>query len=123
MTDNSVSRRLFMAAAAAAPAAPAAGTSERIRIFDPPPARVRILCTRVGPTASFTPAETAQLKVGGVNNNVEINMPANADEMNKLLPDCDVIFGQLIAASLAKAKNLKWVQNLEAGLEREMFPE
>jgi phosphoglycerate dehydrogenase-like enzyme len=50
-------------------------------------------------------------------------MPATADEMNKLLPECDVVFGQLNAASLAKAKNLMWVQNLEAGLEREMFPE
>jgi hypothetical protein len=112
-----------MAAAAAAPAALAADTSDRIRIFDPSPARIRILCTRVGPTPGFTPAEIAQLKAGGVNNNVEIFMPANADEMNKLLPDCDVVFGQLNAASLAKAKNLKWVQNLEAGLEREMFPE
>ena len=125
MPDSSVSRRSFMAAAAAAPAAPvllAADTSDRIRIFDPPPARIRILCTRVGPTASFTPAELEQIKAGG-RNNVEILMPATADEMNKLLPDCDVVFGQLNAATLAKAKNLKWVQNLEAGLEREMFPE
>ena len=125
MADHSVSRRLFMAAAAAAPAAPAllaTDTSDRIRIFDPPPARIRILCTRVGQTASFTPAEMEQLKAGG-KNNVEIFMPANAEEMNKLLPECDVVFGQLNAATLAKAKNLKWVQNLEAGLEREMFPE
>ncbi len=50
-------------------------------------------------------------------------MTATADEMNKLLPECDVIFGQRNAASLAKAKNLMWVQNLEAGLERELFPE
>ena len=50
-------------------------------------------------------------------------MPTTQDEMNKLLPECDVVFGQLNAATLAKAKNLKWVQNLEAGLEREMFPE
>ena len=76
----------------------------------------------VGPTPGFTPAEVEQLKAGG-KNNVEIFMPATADEMNKLLPECDVIFGQLNAATLAKAKNLKWVQNLEAGLERELFPE
>ena len=114
-----------MAAAAAAPAAPAlvgADTSDRIRIFDPPPARIRILCTRVGPTPGFTPAELEQLKAGG-KNNVEIFAPATQDELNKLLPECDVVFGQLTAATLAKATNLKWVQNLEAGLEREMFPE
>jgi hypothetical protein len=45
MADNSVSRRLFLSAAAAAPAAPAllaADTSDRIAVFDPPPSRVRI---------------------------------------------------------------------------------
>ena len=98
-----------------------ADTSDRIRIFDPPPEKIRILCTRVGPTPSFRPAELEQLKAGG-KNNVEILMPANAEELNKL-PECDVVFGQLNATTLAKAKNLKWVQNLEAGLEREMFPE
>jgi phosphoglycerate dehydrogenase-like enzyme len=63
-----------------------------------------------------------QIKAGG-KNNVEIFMPANRDELNKLLPECDVIFGQLNAATLARATSLKWVQNLEAGLDREMFPE
>ncbi|MGA1994770.1 MAG: D-2-hydroxyacid dehydrogenase [Bryobacteraceae bacterium] len=125
MSANSVSRRVFMAAAAAAPAVPAlaaADTSDRIRIFDPPPTRIRILCTRVGPSAGFTPAELEQLKAAG-KNNVEIFMPTTQEELNTLLPECDVVFGQLNAATLAKAKNLKWVQNLEAGLEREMFPE
>ena len=125
MSENPVSRRSFMAAAAAAPAAPAllaADTEDRIRIFDPPPTKIRILCTRVGVTAAFTPAELEQLKAGG-KNNVEIFMPTSEEELNKLLPECDVIFGQLNASMLAKAKNLKWVQNLEAGLEREMFPE
>jgi len=125
MADNSVSRRLFMAAAAAAPAAPAllaADTSDRIRIFDPPPTSIKILCTRVGNTPSFTPAEIEQLKAGG-KNNVEIYMPTTQADMDRLLPECDVVFGQLTAATLAKAKKLVWVQNLEAGLEREMFPE
>lgn len=125
MADSSVSRRSFMAAAAAAPAAPAllnADTSDRIRIFDPPPASIKILCTRVGPTASFTPAEIAQLKAGG-NGKVEIYMPATAAEMEKLLPDCDVVFGALNAATLAKSKNLKWVQNLQAAVDTELFPE
>ena len=125
MSDISVSRRAFMAAAAAAPAAPAlaaADTGDRIRIFDPPPAKIKILSTRVGPTASFTPAEIEQLKAGG-KGNVEIYMPTTQAEMEKLLPECDVVFGQLNKETLAKAKNLQWVQNLEAGLEREMFPE
>jgi phosphoglycerate dehydrogenase-like enzyme len=116
---------MFMAAAAAAPAAPAllaADTSDRIRIFDPPPARIRILCTRVGPRPSFKPEELEQLKAGG-KGNVDIYSPTTEDELNKLLPECDVVFGQLNAGLLAKAKNLQWVQNLEAGLEREMFPE
>ncbi len=122
MADKPVSRRSFMATAAAAPAAPVLIASDRIAIFDPPPTSIKILCTRVGQRAAFTPAEIEQLKAGG-RNNVEIFMPTTDEEMNRLLPECDVVFGQLNAATLAKAKNLRWVQNLEAGLEREMFPE
>ena len=46
MTDNSVSRRLFLSAVAAAPAAPVLLASDRIAIFDPPPERVRIVAAR-----------------------------------------------------------------------------
>jgi phosphoglycerate dehydrogenase-like enzyme len=124
MTDSSVSRRLFMAAAAAAPAVPALLASDRIAVFDPPPGRVRIVAATaasvVGP-ARYTAAEINQIASQG--RDVQIALPANADEMNKVLPEADVVFGALNAEWLAKAKSLRWLQATEAGMERLLFPE
>ena len=68
MTDNSVSRRLFLSAVAAAPAAPVLIASDRIAIFDPPPTRVRIVVATaasvVGP-ARYTPEEIKQITAAG----------------------------------------------------------
>ena len=123
MTDSSLSRRLFMAAAAV-PAAPVLLASDRIAVFDPPPSRVRIVAATaasvVGP-ARYTAAEIKQISSQG--KDVQIALPANADEMNKLLPEADVVFGALNAEWLAKAKSLRWLQATEAGMERLLFPE
>jgi phosphoglycerate dehydrogenase-like enzyme len=108
-----------MAAAAAAPAAPVP-----IAIFDPPPDRIRIVAATassvVGP-ARYTAAEIKQIQSQG--KDVQIILPANADELNKALPDADVVFGSLNAGWLAKAKSLRWLQATEAGMERVLFPE
>ena len=113
-----------MAAAAAAPAAPVLLASDRIAVFDPPPSRVRIVAATaasvVGP-ARYTAAEMKQIAEQG--KDVHIALPANADEMNRLLPEADVVFGALNAEWLAKAKNLRWLQATEAGMERLLFPE
>ena len=125
MADNSLSRRLFLsAAAAAAPAAPVLIASDRIAIFDPPPARVRIVAATaasvVGP-ARYTAAEIKQITSQG--KDVQMILPANADELNRALPEADVVFGSLNAEWLAKAKNLRWMQAAEAGMEHILFPE
>ena len=124
MDDHYLSRRLFMSAAAAAPAGPVLLASDRIAIFDPPPARVRIVAATaaavVGP-ARYTAAEIAQIQSQG--RDVRITMPANVDELNKALPEADVMFGALNAEWLAKAKSLRWMQATEAGMERILFPE
>jgi len=127
MTDNSVSRRLFLSAVAAAPAAPAllaADTSDRIAIFDPPPQRVRIVtaaASYVVPPPTYTAAEIKQIQSQG--KDVQITVPANAGELNKLLPEADVIFGAISAEMLAKAKNLRWLQAVEGGVDSVLFPE
>jgi phosphoglycerate dehydrogenase-like enzyme len=124
MADIPVSRRLFMSAAAAAPAAPLLVASDIIAVFDPPPARVRIVAATassvVGP-ARYTAAEIKQITSQG--KDVQIILPANADELNQSLPGADVVFGALNAEWLAKAKNLRWMQATEAGMERVLFPE
>ena len=40
-----------------------------------------------------------------------------------MLPDADVVFGALNAEMLCAAKNLRWMQAIEAGMEHVLFPE
>ena len=64
MTDSSVSRRLFLAAAAAAPAAPMPLTSDRIAVFTPPPDRIRIVTATASSVVTpprYTAAEIKQI--------------------------------------------------------------
>src|ERR1019366_8130917 len=93
-------------------------------IFYPPPSRVRIVAATaasvVGP-ARFTAEEVKQIASQG--KDVQITLPKNADELNKALPEADVVFGSINAEWLAKAKNLRWLQATEAGMERLLFPE
>jgi len=126
MTDNSVSRRLFMAAVAAAPAAPVLLASDRIAIFDPPPDRVRIVVAEasfVVPPPAYTAAEVQQIKSAASGKPIEFTHTSSLDELYKVLPDADVVFGALNAEMLSRAKNLRWMQAIEAGMEHVLFPE
>ena len=121
MTDLSVSRRLFLSSAAAAPALLA---SDRIAQFVPPPDRVRILTTgtRVAtPPSQYNAEETKQLTSAG--KNVELVLPKTVDELNQAIAEVDVIFGAINAEMMAKAKNLRWLQSVEAGVDMLLFPE
>jgi len=124
VTGNSMSRRSFLSAAAAASAAPVLLASDRIAIFDPPPGRVRIVTATASsavPPPRYTPAEIQQIESQG--KDVKITVPADLDELSKLLPEADVVFGAINAEMLPKAKNLRWLQATEAGMERLLFPE
>jgi len=138
MSDELLSRRSFLSAAAAAPAvpaffllaaaaAPAAPgllTSDRIAVFDPPPERIRIATiatSYAAPPTTFTPAEVQQIQSQG--KDVELTVTKSLDELNRLLPEVDVVIGAVNAEMLAKAKNLRWMQHTEAGLETVLFPE
>jgi phosphoglycerate dehydrogenase-like enzyme len=119
-----MSRRSFLSAAAAASATPVLLASDRIAIFDPPPARVRIVtasASSVVPPPRYTPAEIQQVESQG--RDVKITVPADLEELGRLLPEADVVFGAINAEMLARAKNLRWLQATEAGVERVLFPE
>ena len=123
MSDQLVSRRLFMAAASA-PAVPGLLTSDRIAIFDPPPNRIRIVtavASSVVAPPRYTAAEVKQIESQAPD--VQLTLPANADELAKALPDADVVFGAINAEMLARAKKLRWMQATEAGMEKVLFPE
>ena len=123
MSDFDFSRRLFLSGAAAA--APAlAVMSDRIAEFLPPPERVRMVSANssfVVPPPTYSEAEVKQIVSQG--KNVEFIIPKNGDELAKVLPDVNVVVGSINAEMLAKAKNLKWMQATEAGMERILFPE
>jgi phosphoglycerate dehydrogenase-like enzyme len=124
VTENVISRRSFLSTAAAASAAPVLLASDRIAIFDPPPGRVRIVTATASsavPPPRYTPAEIQQIESQG--KDVKITVPGDLDELSKLLPEADVVFGAINAEMLAKAKNLRWLQATEAGMDRLLFPE
>jgi phosphoglycerate dehydrogenase-like enzyme len=126
MTDDSVSRRLFLSAAAAATAAPVLVASDRIAIFDPPPDRVRIVVAEasfVVPPPAYTPAEIQQIKSAGSGKPIEFFHTTSLEELYKVLPEADVVFGALNAEMLSRAKSLRWMQAIEAGMEHVLFPE
>ena len=121
MIDLPVSRRLFLSSAAAAPAM---AVSDRIAEFVPAPDRIRILTAvtqSVVPAPQYNAAEVKQITSQG--KNVELILPKTADEMNKALAEVDVVFGALNADMLARAKNLRWLQATEAGVDRLLFPD
>ena len=50
-------------------------------------------------------------------------MTKSLDELNRVLPEVDVVFGASTRDMLAEAKNLRWMQHTEAGMETVLFPE
>lgn len=124
MTDDPVSRRFFLSAAAAAPAVPTIVASDRIAIFDPPPQRIRIATSAtsyVVPPPTFSPAEIQQIQSQA--KDAQLIVTKTLEDLNRVLPEIDVIFGSINAETLAKAKNLRWMQHTEAGMESVLFPE
>jgi phosphoglycerate dehydrogenase-like enzyme len=117
MSDEQISRRFLLSAAAAAPAVPALLASDRIAIFSPPPERIRI-ATIAFP---FDPAEVRQIQSQG--KNIELHVTKTQDELNRLLPEVDVAFGAVTAEMLSKAKSLRWMQHTEAGVDNVLYPE
>ncbi|HEV2446628.1 MAG TPA: D-2-hydroxyacid dehydrogenase [Candidatus Sulfopaludibacter sp.] len=129
MGEVSVSRRLFLSTAGTLPVvaaaeATAAADSDRIAQFLPPPDHVRIAtvtASSVVPPPRFSADEVRRILAGSPK--VELTIPANAAEMQRVLPEVDVIFGSISPEMLPSARRLRWLQATEAGMERLLFPE
>jgi phosphoglycerate dehydrogenase-like enzyme len=117
MTDDLISRRFLLAAAAATPSVPALFANDRIAIFSPPPERTKI--ASVG--FQFTAEEVNGFKAQG--KNIEMMVTKSRDEFKALAPEIDVAFGAVPADALAVAKNLRWMQHTEAGMDNVLYPE
>jgi phosphoglycerate dehydrogenase-like enzyme len=75
----------------------------------------------VVPPPQYSAQEIQQIVSQG--KSVQMTVATSADELNRLLPEVDVIFGSINAEMLAKAKNLRWLQATEAGMEKLLYPE
>ena len=88
------------------------------------PERVRILtatASSVVPPPRFSDEEVR--KILGGRTNVELTIARDATEIERLLPEVDVIFGSITPEMLKAARNLRWLQTTEAGVDRLLFPE
>ncbi len=123
MSDNSLSRRIFLSAAAAVPAVPTLAASDRIAIFDPPPEHIRIVTVATSyaaPAAVFTDEEIRQMQAQG--KNIEMTVTTSKEQLLRVLPEADVVFGALTPELFPVAKKLRWQQHTEAGVDTILFP-
>jgi phosphoglycerate dehydrogenase-like enzyme len=65
----------------------------------------------------FEPDEIAKLSSAASGRRVELIVAANRDELRKLLPQAEVLYGEIQAAEMDLAPNLRWIQTAAAGME------
>ncbi len=115
MSQSTVSRRGFMAAAGAAPAA----AREPVVVA---PVAVRELKAQADPIRvvtlyRFEPQEIKRIQAAVPSARVEITICASREEFRKSLREAEVVYGSVSGAELDYAPRLKWVQAGGAGVE------
>jgi len=113
MSESTVSRRGFMAAAA-----PVAGreavVAEPVTVHE---LKAQADPIRVVTTYRFEPDEIRRIQAAVPNARVEIAVCASREEFRKRLPGAEVVYGSVSGADLDYAPRLKWVQAGGAGVE------
>jgi len=118
MSQPRVSRRSFMATAAATPAVAAEARQpvvvETVRMSE---IRAQAEPLKVVTTYPFEPNEIERIQAAVPNAKVEIRICRSRQEFRASLADAEVIYGGLNAETLQAAPKLKWVQWGGAGME------
>ena len=121
MTNQQHSRRDFIGAIAATGAVAAAQFTPLAGMTNPvneipvsPQIRDSNEPVRIVSTMKFSSAELEQIQKAG--KNIQLSVINDAGDSG-LIADAEVLFGFRDGASIAKAKKLKWVQALGAGVE------
>jgi len=115
MSENNISRRDFLAAAATTGAVATLVEADSVITPKNNGGKIKILLT-----ASLKPAEIEQIRAAG--KNIELTVAANREEARKLTAEAEVIIGNLDRDLVPSAKNLKWMQTTAAGVEW-LYPE
>ncbi|GAA4469328.1 D-2-hydroxyacid dehydrogenase [Nibrella saemangeumensis] len=125
LTENSLTRRHFIASLAASGAAislPESGQAEPAlsahneanglaATSRAPHAPIQIVCTE-----RLSAAEAEQIRAAG--KNIQLHLLGEASDPAKLLAEAEVILGSVDARTVLAAPKLKWVQTWAAGVER-----
>ena len=82
---------------------------------------VAIRTSFAAPATVLTPEEIERVRSQG--KDVQLIVPQSREELDHVLPEVNAVFGAVNAEMLAKAKNLRWMQHTEAGMENVLFPE
>ena len=67
----------------------------------------------------FEPAEIQRIKAASTKAKVDLVVCNSREEFNAKVKDAEVVYGDVRADTLQIAKNLKWVQSGEAGMEHQ----
>jgi phosphoglycerate dehydrogenase-like enzyme len=65
----------------------------------------------------FEPDELAKFTAAAKGRRVEIIVASSRDELRKMLPEAEVLYGEIRAAEMDLAPKLKWIQTAGAGME------
>ena len=107
---------------AAASAAPVAAANRQAVVVPPvllsppkPPTDSLLIVTMF----KFEPAEIQRIKAASTKAKVDLVVCNSREEFNAKVKDAEVVYGDVRADTLQIAKNLKWVQSGEAGMEHQ----
>lgn len=124
MSDDTLSRRNFLAGLATTGAAATLGNAQSpgtsgtpvvvaaYPLAEPKPTAeiIKIVCTE-----KLSPAEVEQIRSAG--KNIELHVLADRSELKNHIAEAEVILGSAGSETLLAAKKLKWVQAWGAGVE------
>jgi phosphoglycerate dehydrogenase-like enzyme len=117
MSQRTVSRRTFVAAAGAAPAA--AVTRQPVVVSPILLSEVKAQSepVRVVTTYRFEPDEIRRIQAAAAGTTVEMSICESPEEFRLKLKDAEVVYGSISGRDLDDAPKLKWVQAGGAGVE------
>jgi phosphoglycerate dehydrogenase-like enzyme len=120
MSQNTLSRRDFLASSAAMAAGTAGQSPAGPHValtgpLQPPPRPDASAPIRIVTSIAFDPHELDKIK--GAAANVELIVVKSPAEFRQRLPEAEVVIGNLTGADLASATKVRWVQTGAAGVE------
>jgi phosphoglycerate dehydrogenase-like enzyme len=117
MPKKSVSRRLFMGAAAAVPVAAQTRVPVAVPPVQAPEVKPSTDPLKIVTTYKFEPHEIAKIKAANPAVPIDVVVCNSQEEFRTKVRDAEVVYGNLDRVALDLAPKLKWLQSGAAGME------